>query len=87
MWCVRRHFLQVALCVCELYGGWMTFCPEWLSDSRHLNTSSWLHLWLYLVFFNGLWVLVPGLLLVQSWSSLRELHELRPDPHATRKRK
>uniref|UniRef100_A0A3Q3XL93 EXPERA domain-containing protein n=1 Tax=Mola mola TaxID=94237 RepID=A0A3Q3XL93_MOLML len=70
-----RHFLQVALCVCELYGGWMTFCPEWL------------HLWLYLVFFNGLWVLVPGLLLVQSWCSLRKLHELRPDHHATAKRK
>uniref|UniRef100_A0A8D3C226 EXPERA domain-containing protein n=1 Tax=Scophthalmus maximus TaxID=52904 RepID=A0A8D3C226_SCOMX len=66
-----RHFLQVALSVCELYGGWMTFCPDWLIGSPHLDTSSRLHLWVYLVFFNGVWVLVPVLLLVQSWFCLR----------------
>ncbi|XP_033999108.1 emopamil-binding protein-like [Trematomus bernacchii] len=69
-----RHFLQVALCVCELYGGWMTFCPDWLMGSPHLDTSRPLYLWVYLVFFNGLWVLVPVLLLVQSWFSLKTLH-------------
>ncbi|XP_029282950.1 emopamil-binding protein-like [Cottoperca gobio] len=74
-----RHFLQVALSVCELYGGWMTFCPDWLAGSPHLDTSSWLYLWVYLVFFNGLWVLVPSVLLVQSWISLSRLHALRPD--------
>ncbi|KAJ0002501.1 hypothetical protein NQD34_007650 [Periophthalmus magnuspinnatus] len=71
-----RHFLQISLCVCELYGGWMTFAPDWLQGSPHLNqASSWLHLWVYLVFFNGIWVLVPGLLLLQSWSALRSLHQ------------
>ncbi|KAG7470385.1 emopamil-binding protein-like [Solea senegalensis] len=69
-----RHFLQVSLCVCELYGGWMTFCPQWLTGSPHLDTTHWLHLWVYLVFFNGVWVLVPVLLLVQSWFSLKTLH-------------
>lgn len=70
-----RHFLQISLSVCELYGGWMTFAPEWLQGSPSLNqASSWLHLWVYLVFFNGIWVLVPGLLLLQSWAALRELH-------------
>ncbi|XP_026185238.1 emopamil-binding protein-like [Mastacembelus armatus] len=72
-----RHFLQVALSVCELYGCWMTFCPDWLLGSPSLNTSSRLYLWLYLVFFNGVWVLVPVLLLVQSWFSLKSLHMLR----------
>ncbi|XP_075951277.1 emopamil-binding protein-like [Anarhichas minor] len=74
-----RHFLQVSLSVCELYGGWMTFCPDWLIGSPHLDTSNWMHLWVYLVFFNGVWVLVPVLLLVQSWFSLRRLHRLGPD--------
>ncbi|XP_058478699.1 emopamil-binding protein-like [Solea solea] len=69
-----RHFLQVSLCVCELYGGWMTFFPQWLTGSPHLDTTHWLHLWVYLVFFNGVWVLVPVLLLVQSWFSLKTLH-------------
>lgn len=71
-----RHFLQISLSVCELYGGWMTFAPDWLQGSPHLNqASSWLHLWVYLVFFNGIWVLVPALLLVQSWSTLRDLQQ------------
>lgn len=67
-----RHFVQIALCVCELYGCWMTFFPEWLVGSPNLNTNSWLYLWIYLVFFNGLWVLIPGLLLWQSWVELKK---------------
>ncbi|KAM6177702.1 emopamil-binding protein-like [Rhynchocyon petersi] len=69
-----RHFLQITLCVCELYGGWMTFCPEWLMGSPNLSTNHWLYFWLYLVFFNGMWVLVPGLLLCQSWLELKKMH-------------
>ncbi|XP_047432292.1 emopamil-binding protein-like [Mugil cephalus] len=76
-----RHFLQIALSVCELYGGWMTFCPDWLMGSPHLNTSNPLYLWVYLVFFNGVWVLVPVLLLVQSWFCLKSLHTLSVDTH------
>jgi hypothetical protein len=39
--------------------GWMTFCPEWLVGSPALVTDNWMYLWLYLVFFNGLWIVVP----------------------------
>uniref|UniRef100_A0AAA9SBU0 EBP like n=1 Tax=Bos taurus TaxID=9913 RepID=A0AAA9SBU0_BOVIN len=69
-----RHFVQITLCVCELYGGWMTFCPDWLMGSPNLNTNSWLYFWVYLVFFNGVWVLIPGLLLWQSWVELKKMH-------------
>lgn len=65
-----RHFLQICLCVCELYGGWMTFCPEWLTGNVNLKTDNFLHLWVYLVFFNMLWVIIPLLLLWQSWTTL-----------------
>ncbi|KAL0614938.1 Emopamil-binding protein-like [Plecturocebus cupreus] len=50
----HRHFLQITLCVCELYGCWMTFLPEWLTRSPNLNTSNWLYCWVYLSFFNEL---------------------------------
>ncbi|XP_062865812.1 emopamil-binding protein-like [Trichomycterus rosablanca] len=70
-----RHFVQITLCVCELYGGWMTFCPDWLMGSPNLNTSNWLYFWVYLVFFNGVWVVVPGLLLCQSWKDLQKTHQ------------
>ncbi|XP_006874214.1 PREDICTED: emopamil-binding protein-like [Chrysochloris asiatica] len=69
-----RHFVQITLCVCELYGGWMTFSPEWLIGSPNLNTSNWLYFWVYLVFFNGVWIVVPGLLLYQSWAELKKMH-------------
>ncbi|KAM8722310.1 emopamil-binding protein-like [Acanthopagrus schlegelii] len=82
-----RHWLQVVLSVCELYGGWMTFCPDWLMGSPHLDTSSWLHMWVYLVFFNGIWVVVPVLLLIQSWISLRRLHTLGQDDHNIKRKK
>lgn len=70
-----RHFIQITLCVCELYGGWMTFCPDWLDGSPNLNTGSWLYFWVYLVFFNGIWVAIPGLLLWQSWLGLQRMHQ------------
>ena len=48
----------------------MTFCPEWLTDSKNLRTDSFLLLWVYLVFFNVLWVIFPLVLLWQSWEEL-----------------
>uniref|UniRef100_A0A8C6QJU0 Emopamil binding protein-like n=2 Tax=Nannospalax galili TaxID=1026970 RepID=A0A8C6QJU0_NANGA len=74
-----RHFIQITLCVCELYGCWMTFCPEWLTGNPNLNTSNWLYLWVYLVFFNGVWVLIPGLLLWHSWVELKKMHHQGTD--------
>ena len=50
--------------------GWMTFCPEWLTGSTQLDTSNWLYLWVYLVFFNGIWVVIPVLLLAQSFKAM-----------------
>ncbi|XP_029986447.1 emopamil-binding protein-like [Sphaeramia orbicularis] len=82
-----RHFLQISLSVCELYGGWMTFCPDWLMGSPNLHTSNWLHLWVYLGFFNLIWVLVPGLLLVRSWVALKELSMLQTDGNQGNRKK
>lgn len=68
-----RHFIQIVLCVCELYGGWMTFCPEWLTKSENLDTSNFLYLWVYLVFFNGIWVVIPFYLLWHSWEEMKKV--------------
>ncbi|KAL1923990.1 uncharacterized protein VTP21DRAFT_7025 [Calcarisporiella thermophila] len=61
-----RHVWQVVLVVCELYGGYMTFFPEVLSGSSALNTTNPVYKYVYLIFFNGLWVVIPLLLLWQS---------------------
>ncbi|GBE84972.1 predicted protein [Sparassis crispa] len=70
-----RHYWIIVLCTAEIYGGWMTFCPEWLTGSPNLDTSNALSLWVYLVFMNILWVIIPLWLMVDSYghiaSSLR----------------
>jgi len=62
------HPLQMCICVAELYGGWMTFAPQWLDGSPDLNGSDFYLLYIYLWFMNGLWVVVPAVLLWESFS-------------------
>ena len=52
----------------ELYGGVMTFAPEWLARpvANPALSGTWLHVFIYLFFFNFLWVLVPAILLYDS---------------------
>lgn len=69
-----RHTIQIIIQICELYGGWMTFCPEWITGSPSLDTSNPLYLWVYMFFFNFLWVIFPFLLLWQSWTAIAEYH-------------
>jgi hypothetical protein len=70
-----RHPLQIIICVSELYGGWMTFCPEWVDGSPNLDTSDPILLWIYLVFMNGLWVVIPALLLWDSFARLTDVSD------------
>ncbi|OCB90163.1 Emopamil-binding protein [Sanghuangporus baumii] len=63
-----RHYWIVVLSTAELYGGWMTFCPEWLTGSPNLDTSNPLYLWVYLVFMNVIWVFIPLWLMFDSYS-------------------
>lgn len=44
-----HHYWIVVLSTAELYGGWMTFCPEWLTGSPNLDTSNPLYLYVYLI--------------------------------------
>lgn len=63
--------VAIALATAELYGGFMTFAPEWLTGSSSLATEDPVYLWLYLFFFNTLWVFLPLWVL---WEATKELH-------------
>jgi len=65
-----RHYWIVVLSTAELYGGWMTFCPEWLTGSPNLDTSNPLYLWVYLFFMNIIWVVIPFWLMYDSYSQI-----------------
>jgi len=66
----RKWFWMIVLATAELYGGFMTFAPEWLSGSPNLDTSNWMYLWVYLVFFNTLWVWFPLWVLYESYKAI-----------------
>ncbi|KAI5121409.1 hypothetical protein M0805_003181 [Coniferiporia weirii] len=74
-----RHYWIVVLSTAELYGGWMTFCPEWLTGSPNLDTSNALYLYVYLIFMNVIWVVIPLWLMYDSYNhiagSLRVTHK------------
>jgi Sec-independent protein secretion pathway component TatC len=45
----------------------MTFAPEWVEGSPSLvGRDDTLRFWVHLAFMNGLWVLVPAILLAES---------------------
>ncbi len=54
----------------EFIGNWYTFAPEWVdymrTGSHNLSFANPIHLWVYLVFMNSLWVVIPGLLIWDS---------------------
>ncbi|KAI1798864.1 Emopamil-binding protein [Daldinia bambusicola] len=55
----RTNILLIIVATMELYGGFITFCPEWLTSNYNLDTSNFMYKWVYLVFFNMLWVFIP----------------------------
>ncbi|PYH95252.1 EBP-domain-containing protein [Aspergillus ellipticus CBS 707.79] len=67
----RLWMLSVVLATAELYGGFMTFVPEWLTGSPALNTSSVVYWFLYLFFFNFTWVLFPAWVLWQAYKEIK----------------
>ncbi|KAI0471596.1 Emopamil-binding protein [Xylariaceae sp. FL0804] len=68
----RVNAVMIVLATMELYGGFITFCPEWLVLNYNLDTSNWMYLWLYLVFFNGLWVALP---LYAIWAAFWDIDD------------
>lgn len=55
--------------------GFMTFAPEWLTGSPNLDTSNFMYLWIYLVFFNMLWVFFPMWVLYEAYGNIQRAFE------------
>jgi hypothetical protein len=78
-------FWMVVLATGEIYGGWMTFAPEWLSGSPNLNTSNVMYTWVYLFFFNTIWVWIPLWILWDSYGTLSKAVAARATTDGVRK--
>lgn len=60
-------FLATVLATAELYGGFMTFVPEFLTGCSQLETGNLAYVVLHLAFFNGVWVVVPVWVLMEAY--------------------
>ena len=49
----------------------MTFAPEWLTGCPNLDTSNFMYLWVYLFFFNMLWVGFPLWVLYEAYGAIQ----------------
>jgi hypothetical protein len=65
----------------------MTFAPEWLVFNHNLDTSNFMYLWVYLVFFNILWVIIPGYAFYVGWTDIMEAFKLRAGARVVKKTK
>lgn len=61
------------LCV----AGFMTFCPEWLTGNLNLDSSNFMYLWVYLVFFNMLWVFIPAYAIYVAGADIFDAFKVR----------
>ena len=62
----------------------MTFCPEWLTGNQNLDASNFMYLWVYLVFFNMLWVVLPIYALWVSYQDISNAFLVRNGVFAAR---
>ncbi|KAI5356872.1 Putative emopamil-binding protein [Septoria linicola] len=81
-------FWMTVLATGELYGGFMTFAPEWLTGSPNLVTDNFMYKWVYLVFFNAaLWVAIPIWILFESYGRIAKGLKLQQQAQIGKKKR
>lgn len=55
----------------------MTFAPEWLTGSQNLDTSNWMYTWVYLFFFNTLWIWFPAYAIVWGYKEIKKAFKVQ----------
>jgi hypothetical protein len=68
---------ETSMGVANLASGFMTFCPEWLTGTINLDGSNFMYLWVYLVFFNMLWVFIPFYAIYVSSANIFDAFRIR----------
>ena len=69
--CNTQHVILIDRSILQLNVA--TFFLEWIEGNPNLDGSSFELLWIYLIFMNVLWVVIPLLLLWDSCSKLAQV--------------
>ncbi|KAI2641724.1 Emopamil-binding protein [Hypomontagnella submonticulosa] len=83
----RSNILMIVIATMEIYGGFITFCPEWLTMNYNLDASNFMYKWVYLVFFNMLWVFIPFYAIWVAVKDINDAFAVRSRTAAASKRK
>lgn len=75
-----RHPVQLMLCTAQIYGTYVYFfTPIYRGDWSVTMTHELFDLWTYVIFLNGLWIVIPALLIVQSLRAVVPVQRLLAD--------
>jgi hypothetical protein len=67
--------------------GFITFCPEWLVGNINLDTSNFMYKWVFLVFFNTIWVWLPLYAIYVACTDIFDAFKVRAAATGTKKTK
>ncbi|KAL8164229.1 UNVERIFIED_CONTAM: hypothetical protein K2H54_047971 [Gekko kuhli] len=68
----HRFLLQLVVSLGQLYGDILYFYTEYRDGFTHGEKGHPIYFWFYFVFMNGLWIVIPGLLILDAWKHLSD---------------
>ena len=72
-----RYVLQLIVSLCQLYGDTLYFMTEIQEDFTHSEMYHPQYFWVYFVFLNSLWIIIPFLLIIQATFKLARCQNLQ----------
>ncbi|KAF6032414.1 EBP [Bugula neritina] len=68
-----RYLCQLCVSLGQFYGCVLYFLTAWMEDFKHGPMYHPLYFWFYFVFMNVIWIVIPLLLIIDSWRSLSDV--------------
>ncbi|XP_039203015.1 3-beta-hydroxysteroid-Delta(8),Delta(7)-isomerase-like isoform X3 [Crotalus tigris] len=66
----HRYVLQLVVSIGQLYGDVLYFYTAYRDGFRHSEKWHPTYFWFYFVFLNGLWIIIPSILIWDAWKHL-----------------
>lgn len=82
-----RYVLQLVVSMGQIYGDVLYFMTEYINGFQHGDMGHPLYFWFYFVFLNALWLVVPGILVLDSVRHLAHAQSMLDTKPTKAKRK
>jgi len=74
-----RYVAQLVLSVCQLYGDVLYMSIEWKDGFTHGPYGHPLYFWFYFMCLNTFWIIIPLVLVIESWRELSKAQSSSDD--------